>query len=76
MMTEWTPDAIRALRVERLGLSLFEFAELLFANFTTVWRWERGDMTPSPAYQRELARLAARANQDAKLDAALSREAV
>ncbi len=54
-MEEWA-KRIRTSRKAK-GLTQGEYASLLGVDITTVSRWERGLVVPSPAVQRSLARL-------------------
>lgn len=54
---------IKALR-ERLGLSQMEMAARLGTTLTTVYRWEKGQRSPTGLYAKALARLAASDGRD------------
>lgn len=53
-----SPDEIVTLR-ERLGLSQTELAERVGVVYSTVWRWETGQVEPSPLALRLLRHLEA-----------------
>lgn len=48
------PAEIKATRTE-LGLTQAQFAQLLGAHPLTVWKWEKGDLQPTPHQQGLIA---------------------
>ena len=56
--TEWTPEAIRDLRRQRLGLTQQDFAVQLHITVRTVSAWETGKKRPSRVLKHLLSELA------------------
>ena len=54
---EWTPNAIRKLRIVQLRLEQAEFAKRMRVTEKTISSWETGRSTPSLPMQRKLSEL-------------------